>query len=138
MSARDADQGAVLAFRRKAEDVEICLIRRRDSAQWGIPKGNVEDDEDPAVTALKEAREEAGITGRLIGGPIGSYRYDKWGAKREVSVFLMEVEAELDRWDEDWLRERCWMPRAQAAAELARHPVHRLLEKAFAALEKRR
>lgn len=37
--------------------------RRPDS--WIVPGGGVEPDEDPAVTALREVREEAGVLGHL-------------------------------------------------------------------------
>lgn len=37
--------------------------RRPDS--WIVPGGGVEPEEEPAVTALREVREEAGVLGQL-------------------------------------------------------------------------
>lgn len=46
--------------------LQVLLVtssRRPDS--WIVPGGGVEPDEDPAVTALREVREEAGVLGQL-------------------------------------------------------------------------
>lgn len=41
----------------------VTSSRRPDS--WVVPGGGVEPEEEPAVTALREVREEAGVTGQL-------------------------------------------------------------------------
>ena len=89
MGARD--QAGVIPFRRKRDAVEICLIRNKGQRKWKIPKGFVDPGETRQQAALKEAREEAGLTGRLVGDPIGSLQVHKWGSELTVSVYLMEV-----------------------------------------------
>ena len=76
MSRRE--QAGVIPFRRKKGAIEICLIRNKGRKKWKIPKGFVDPDETIEEAALKEAWEEAGLKGRLVGEPIGSYEYEKW------------------------------------------------------------
>ena len=128
MSCRE--QAGVIPFRRKKDTIEICLIRNKGRKKWKIPKGFVDPGETVEQAALKEAREEAGLTGRLVGEAIGSYDYDKWELKFTVSVYLMEVTDQEDKWEESEFRERAWSPIDSAFARLKNHPVHPLLSAA--------
>jgi phosphohistidine phosphatase len=114
------------------DTLQICLIRRKDTQKrWGIPKGVIDPGDTPAETALNEAWEEAGLTGRAIGETIGSYKYDKWDTTLTVAVFLMEVLEEEDTWDEADVRERMWTSIDEALSLLSRHPVRPLLDRAI-------
>jgi phosphohistidine phosphatase len=132
--AGDSEQGAVVAFRKRGGQLEICLIRRVDSGKWGIPKGIVDPGETPEETALHEALEEAGLRGHLVGNPIGSYVHQKWGTAFRVVVYLMEVITEEDTWEEMDIRERSWVPPADATHLLGNHRVRPLLGRAFRVL----
>jgi 8-oxo-dGTP pyrophosphatase MutT (NUDIX family) len=125
MPARD--QAGVIPFRRKRHVIEVCLIRTRGQRKWKIPKGFVDPGETPRQTALKEAWEEAGLRGRLVGESIGSYQYAKWNLDLTVAVFLMEVKEAARDWDEAASRERGWAPLDDALARLRKHPVKPLL-----------
>ena len=105
----------------------MCLIRRRDSATWGIPKGFIDPGHTPGEAALNEAYEEAGLSGRLLGDTIGSYVYTKRGDQYSVAVFLMEVQAEEENWPEVRLRVRRWHSIDEGLSLLRRHPVRPLL-----------
>ena len=118
----------MLAVRPGAGEIEVCLIRRRDSGKWGIPKGLIDPGDTPEEAALKEAWEEAGITGSLVGPPIGTYVYEKWGASITVVVYVMRVVDEQPSWPEMRFRERRWTPASQAMSLLARHPVRPLVD----------
>ena len=134
MGARD--QAGVIPFRRKRDAVEICLIRSKGQRKWKIPKGFVDPGETPRQAALKEAREEAGLHGRLLGEALGTYKYSKWGVTLTVAVFLMEVTAEEDDWEEARVRQRSWTSLRAAIAALKRHPVQKLLDEATEKLER--
>lgn len=124
-------QAAVIPFRGTGKNLEICVIRRKGSKKkWGIPKGFVDRGDTAKEAALKEASEEAGLKGKLIGDPLGSYEYEKWGTGLEVTVYLMEVKDEDDDWDEADFRERRWTSFDEAAELLDRHPVQPLLGRA--------
>jgi ADP-ribose pyrophosphatase YjhB (NUDIX family) len=121
-------QAAVIPFRGTRKKLEICLIRKKGvKKKWGIPKGFVDRGETLKEAALKEASEEAGLKGRLVGDPVGSYEYQKWGTTLDVTVYLMEVKEEEDDWDEANFRERRWASFQEAAELLERHPVQPLI-----------
>ena len=124
-------QAAVIPFRGTGKKLEVCVIRRKGSKKnWGIPKGFIDKGDSAKEAALKEAHEEAGLNGKIVGDPVGSYEYDKWGVTLAVSVYLMEVKEEDDDWDEADFRERRWMSFDEAAESLDRHPVKPLLQRA--------
>jgi 8-oxo-dGTP pyrophosphatase MutT (NUDIX family) len=123
-------QAAVIPFRGSGKKLEICLIRRKGSKKWGIPKGFVDRGDTSKDAALKEALEEAGLKGRLVGDAVGNYEYRKWGTKLDVTVYLMEVQGEEDDWDEADIRDRQWASFADAAEKLERHPVQPLIDNA--------
>jgi 8-oxo-dGTP pyrophosphatase MutT (NUDIX family) len=125
-------QAAVIPFRGSGKTLEICLIRKKGSRRkWGVPKGFVDRGDTAKEAALKEAEEEAGLKGRLVGTPVGSYEYKKWGATLAVTVYLMEVKDEQDDWDEADFRDRRWTSPKRAAALLGRHPVQPLIGRAM-------
>ena len=125
-------QAAAIAVRRKSGAFEVCLIRRKGSSNWGIPKGSVDPGDTHEETALKEAWEEAGISGRLIGEVIGKYEYEKWSATLEVAVYLMEVLKQHTEWQEASFRERRWTSFDDAADLLIGHPALEFLDRAKA------
>jgi 8-oxo-dGTP pyrophosphatase MutT (NUDIX family) len=132
---RFPQQAAVLAVRGVGADIQVCLIRRRDANNWGIPKGFIEPGDTPEETALNEAWEEAGIHGQLVGETIGAYEYSKSGVRLTVAVYVMRVVEELITWPEIRLRERRWVTMDDAASALKRHPARDLLEQVNAHLE---
>ena len=111
----------------KVGRVEVLLIRRRDGSKWGIPKGLVDPGCNHRQAAAIEAREEAGIKGDLSDDALGSFTYDKSGGTCLVQVYSMKVTAVLPHWDEEAYRVRRWFEIREAAAQVARKPVGRLI-----------
>ena len=136
MSRRE--QAGVIPFRRKKEGIQVCLIRNKGGKKWKIPKGFVDPGETVQQAALKEAWEEAGLSGHLSGGTIGSYEYEKWGTELSVSIFLMEVIEQEDEWEESRFRERRWFSTDDALEMLKKHPIKPLLDTAATRLERRK
>ena len=98
----------VIPFRRLGGETEFCLITSLRKRRWIFPKGAVDGGESLQEAALKEACEEAGLHGRIVGPPLGRYLDSKRGAVLDVTVLLMEVERSDDDWLED-VRLRCWI-----------------------------
>ena len=120
-------QAAAIPIRRRGNDVQVCLIRKRLSGTWGIPKGTVDSGHTHETTALKEAWEEAGVRGRLVGDSLGSYQYEKYGRALTVVVYVMEVLEHQRDWEEAGIRERKWASFEEAGLLLIEHPAHEFL-----------
>lgn len=58
-----------IVFRRAPDGVRFLLIR--DSYKnWGFPKGHLEADESPDAAAVREVREETGLSGLTLTAPV--------------------------------------------------------------------
>lgn len=53
--------GAVV-FYKSGQKIEYLLIRNSSGKTWGFPKGIVEKDDELKATAIREVKEEAGLT----------------------------------------------------------------------------
>ena len=109
----------------KEEDGEtlVLLVTSRDTGRWVLPKGWAEKRLTGGELAAKEAYEEAGIEGEVIGGSVGSYTYEKHLPRGKnmdcvVDVFPMRVVRLLDKWPESKQRRREWFTLAQAAMQV--------------------
>jgi 8-oxo-dGTP pyrophosphatase MutT (NUDIX family) len=120
----------------------LVLCRRdrlgpRDCAELRLPKGHIEPGEDPQQTALREVREEAGLsplnTVRDLGQQVVEFNWRGYHYIRHESCFLLttlpstqffEPEEQFERiwlhWDDALVQltfeaEREWVRRAQSA-----------------------
>jgi bis(5'-nucleosidyl)-tetraphosphatase len=61
----------------KAPEFTVLLVEQysAEGTHWGFPKGKAEPHEAPTETALREMREEVGITPRLISEPAFTISY---------------------------------------------------------------
>jgi 8-oxo-dGTP pyrophosphatase MutT (NUDIX family) len=100
------------------QNAQVCLVTSRGRKRWVIPKGCLEPGKTAGEIALQEAWEEAGLIGLLPSEPIGSYVYTKAGFTCHVIVFLMQVTGVFDEYPERWLRQRLWLPFAQAQGQV--------------------
>ncbi|KQW21994.1 NUDIX hydrolase [Afipia sp. Root123D2] len=75
------NSAGILMYRRSREGKEVLLVhpggpfwRKRDLGAWSLPKGELNDGEDPETTARREFEEELGVkvTGPLQ--PLGQVR----------------------------------------------------------------
>lgn len=121
-------QSGVIPYRVRDGELEVLLITSRGKGDWIIPKGTVEVAMGEAESALKEAWEEAGVRGRVVGnGSVGSWEYSKYGGVCTVVVYDMEVDAVADAWPERSERDRRWATVTQAADLVKREAVRKLI-----------
>jgi 8-oxo-dGTP pyrophosphatase MutT (NUDIX family) len=76
------------------EGDRILLISTQSGRRWQLPKGHIEEGETAEQAALREVREETGVTGRVM-APLSEVEY--WfvekGARRvhkRVDYFLLD------------------------------------------------
>lgn len=97
----------------------VLLITSRETQRWIIPKGwpmkGLKDWDAAAI----EARQEAGVLGKINKTPIGTYSYFKRFADHfelvEVVVYPLRVTKQLDHWREKGERDALWLSVAAAA-----------------------
>jgi len=108
----------VLLFRRRGEGVEFLLVhpggpfwRRKDTGAWSIPKGQIEDEEEPRACAIRELEEELGPAAevdpeRLI--ELGSIRQR---AGKVVDAWAVEADFDPEALDSNTFSME-WPPRS--------------------------
>lgn len=100
--------------------VEVLLVRTKGGDRWTFPKGHVEPGEDPAESAVREAREEAGIAGDIASLSLGEYLYPNTRGGRgddRVAAYLLEVTDENPAHES--FREPTWFAPDEALDKLA-------------------
>jgi len=114
-------QVGALPYRRGASGrLEFLLLTSRGTRRFVIPKGWRMKGKSDSQAAALEAKQEAGVKGRIDPATIGSYQYWKRLGKAfvpvKVVVYALEVETEAPKWREASQRERQWLTAEQAAA----------------------
>lgn len=119
-------QVAAIPFRQGADGgIDVMLVTSRQTQRFIVPKGWPMPGKSGRKAATIEAREEAGVIGKTLKQPAGSYSYWKRleasFARVNVTVYLLAVSEELTRWPESRTRQRAWL-KAEDAATLIDEP----------------
>ena len=100
----------------------------------GLPKGHPEPGESSLDAAIREVREEAGVTGRLIES-LGSvqYAYERRGKRvpKRVEFFLFEYESGDPRDHDHEIEEARWMPLSAAVVSLTFEGERQIVQRAM-------
>lgn len=127
-------QACAVPFRRRKRKVEFCVITS-SRGRWLFPKGCIGRGASVPETALKEAYEEAGLHGRIIGDPLGCYIIARDGAQLSITALLMEVDNSDRRWPEGSSRRRRWVTPGKARRVLSQSQLTEILGAAVARLK---
>jgi uncharacterized protein len=103
------------------------LVTSRYTGEWIAPKGSIEAGESREDAARREAREEAGVEGRIT-GYLGSFPYLRGLELVTLETYLLEVELVLDDWPEQNERRRRWFTLKEALDSTTRQEVKQMLE----------
>ncbi len=123
-------QVAALCLRKRGKRREVLLISTRRSGRWIVPRGWPMQDRSLAEAALREAWEEAGVTGRVDHEPLGRFHYRKvgdGGLRCRVEVFRVRVKALADDFPETTQRKRKWVSTMRAAKMVHEQELRALL-----------
>ena len=122
-------QSGAIVVRLDGTEPQVLLVTaKRNPRNWIFPKGHIERGESAEDAALREAREEAGVIGKLI-GPAGVLEYGFLGAKARVEYFLAEFTREAGPPEDG--RSRAWLGLDEALERLNYKNTRKLLRKAW-------
>lgn len=96
---------------RSTTEEEVLLVTSPSGRGWIIPGGKVDPSEanEPAVSAMREAREEAGVVGNL-GRRLGVFENSERGHRTTVFVMYVDRLQPEEVWEESVGRRRQWFP----------------------------
>ena len=121
MSAQQS--AGILLFRRRGPEPEFLLVHpggpywaKRDEGAWSIPKGGIEDGEDPRDTALRELGEELGAAPRLDPGELIELGAIRQKAGKVVEAWAAEADFDATALASNTF-EMEWPPRSGRTAE---------------------
>ena len=121
-------QSGALPFRiDKRGRVRVLLVTTGPrGGRWGIPKGTAEPELSLCQNAVKEAFEEAGVSGTVAPHAAGCFRTTKRRGLCErfieVWVYLLQVECTAEDWPEKAKRRTKWV-KPEEAAQVLREPL---------------
>lgn len=129
----ETSAGGLVVDAAREHAVLIGRLDRHGKLLWSLPKGHIEDGETVEQTALREVKEETGISARVL-LPLGTIDYwfvaERRRVHKTVHHFLLEaVGGELS--DEDVeVTEVAWVPVEQLENRLAYTDERALVRKA--------
>jgi 8-oxo-dGTP pyrophosphatase MutT (NUDIX family) len=121
---REVSAGGVV-YRRTDDGIEVVLASRRTrrgDLAWGLAKGGIEDGETREEAAIREVREETGLTAAIeadLGDTKYMYVWDDVRIRKTVHFFLMRFTGgDVDDRDDE-MEEIRWFPLERALKRAA-------------------
>ncbi len=126
-----------VVYTRDHNGIRYVIIQHL-GGHWGFPKGHMEPGEEEQTTALREIKEEIGISAKLIDGFRVEEQYplpNKPGTTKQVVYFLAEYAGQNICYQKEELKAACLMPYAEAVNRLTFDETKCILAKANAFLQ---
>ena len=126
-----------VVFTRDNDEIRYVIIQHL-GGHWGFPKGHVEPSETESTTALREIREEIGVSAILIDGFRLEEQYllpNKPGVAKQVIYFLAEFTDQEIVYQKEELKAAELLSYEQAMDRLTHEETKRILAKANSFLE---
>ncbi len=132
---REVSAGGVV-YRRTDDGIEVVLASRRTrrgDLAWGLAKGGIEDGETREDAAIREVREETGLTAEIeadLGDTKYMYVWDDVRIRKTVHFFLMRFTGgDVDDRDDE-MEEIRWFPLDRALKRAAYRGERDMLKRA--------
>lgn len=134
---RDQVSAGGVVYRGDPGNIEVVIVEVGGNNRWQLPKGLVDKHEQPEVTAVREAREEGGVTSEVV-QHIETVEYWYVGLENGIRVrfhkrvhFFLLRYVSGDTADHDWeVNEARWVPIEDATSQLAFDNERRVMEQA--------
>jgi 8-oxo-dGTP pyrophosphatase MutT (NUDIX family) len=139
-TTREVSAGGVL-YRRGDEGIEVVLASRRTrrgQLAWGLAKGGIETGESKEEAAIREVREETGLTAEIevdLGDTKYMYVWDDIRIRKTVHFFLMRHTGGNVEDRDDEMEEIRWFPLDRAIKRAAYRGERDMLVKASELLQ---
>ena len=114
---------------------EILLISTQNGRRWQLPKGHIEEGEKPEQTAVREVREETGVTGEVTATLPGvEYWYVEKGVRRihkQVDYYLLRyTDGDVSNFDPVEVSGAAWFSWDEGIAAISFENERRVLREA--------
>ena len=129
---RETTSGGIV-FRRNAKTNKLEILLMQDAKnRWTIPKGHVEEGEEPKQTAEREIREETGLQEMKVMNWLGKvnfrYRRGQTLVLMTMHIYLVQGLGDTDKLNpEDWLNDIKWFPATVAIDKIAYDDIGKLI-----------
>ena len=124
----EVQQAAAIVIDRSHEKPKVLIVTgQKHPEHWIFPKGHVDPGEEAPQSAVREAREEAGVAAHVI-APLGCINYVSDGEAVGVSYFLCDLDEIVDEGEKD--RKKKWCTFAEAATMVTFEESVRMLQEA--------
>ena len=127
-------------FKKAGSGFDVALIAMKNKTVWTLPKGIIDKGEMPEASAIREIKEETGLTGRIIDS-LGDKSYwfylkdENAKCRKTVSYFLLQY-IEGDIGDYCWeVEEAKWFAMDDAIKQVSYNGDREVLEKAMEKLD---
>jgi 8-oxo-dGTP pyrophosphatase MutT (NUDIX family) len=139
---REPTAGGIIFRRGKDNQVEILLIQDSKD-RWTIPKGHIEEGENPRQTAEREIREETGLQQMQIHDWLGKINFRYLRANSLVlmttEIYLVEAKGNSDGINpEKWMNSLAWLSTKDALDKIEYEDIGKLILLALQKIRKKK
>ena len=100
-----------LVYLEKGSQTKLLVLKHKYGGHWSFPKGHVEPEESEFQTALREVKEETGLSIELVDGFRETVEYrPKPNISKQVVYFLGKASTDRVVRQEEEISEIRWLP----------------------------